>query len=78
MQIGHNKLNRGDKCRIVLSKLSTFFHYFPLRNAFLANLVPRALFPGLGSGASASKAREKRAEDEVDFSHSMQYGITDW
>ena len=39
---------------------------------------PRALFPGFGGGAPASKAREKRAEDEVDFSHSMQYGINVW
>lgn len=31
-----------------------------------------------GGGAPASKARQKRAEDEVDFSHSMQYGINVW
>ena len=36
---------------------------------------PRALFPGLGSEAPTSKAREKHLGDKVDFSHSMQYGI---
>ena len=78
MGIGHNKINHGDKCRIVLYKLSIFFHYFPLRKAFLANLVPRALFPDLGSGAPTSKAREKHLGDKVGFLHSMQYGINDW
>ena len=56
-----------------------FLSLFPSSQCISRQPRPRALFPGLGSGhgVPTSKARKKRAEDEVNFSHSTQYGMND-